>query len=183
VAIYSDGMALADPGLHRFTNEEWDRLVATGALAEVPVELVDGLVVEMSPQGEEHALTIRALTALLAGRGDLLAVQLPYMPALEGWRPEPDVALSELLGPGRPHRTHLTIEVVWSAMAEARRKIPGYLAAGVPQAWLVDVRRRVVEVHRPGGSVQILGDDELLDPEVEGIEPFAVARIWSLAQL
>jgi Uma2 family endonuclease len=171
-------MALADPAVHRFTSAEYDALVASGALAEAKVELVDGLVLEVSPQSDEHAVVVRVLTRLLAHPEPLLAVQCP-LKLMEGWRPEPDLALAELPRRGRDTRAWLVVEVCVSAHREARAKLPGYRAAGVEQVWLVDVPARAVEVHRPDGSVRIARGDDVLDPEVEGVAPFRVAEVFA----
>lgn len=48
---------MAGPAAHlyRFTVEEFERMSSAGVLPERGVELVDGLVVEMSPKGDRHA--------------------------------------------------------------------------------------------------------------------------------
>lgn len=179
-------MALAHPDVHRLTSAEYDRMVASGALESVRVELVDGLLVDVTPPGPEHSAAIQALTRLFAGRADLLRVQLPLACA-EGWRPEPDVALAEPSGPTRhPPTAHLVVEVVVTARAEAERKLPGYALAAVPAVWLVDVPTRTAEVlttPRSNGyadRASIRGEDPL-DPAVSGIAPFSVRDLFAAA--
>src|SRR5205823_8361809 len=79
---------------HRISTDEYTRMVSSGALDEVGVELLDGLLVDVSPQGERHARVIQRLMQQFAPRIELLRVQMPLAIG-EGWVPEPDVALAE----------------------------------------------------------------------------------------
>jgi Uma2 family endonuclease len=170
--------------LHRFTTTEYDRMVDAGALEGLKVELLDGLLVDVTVQGPEHAAGILALQRLLATCIDLLRIQLPLACA-DGWTPEPDVALADNPGPtAHPSTAYLVAEVIVTAYAEARRKLPGYAAAGVPLVWLVDVPRRAVielrdPVHDEFTSTRILSGDDLLDCAVSGVEPFTVATLFA----
>jgi Uma2 family endonuclease len=75
--------------VHRISTAEYERMVDSGALADVRVELLDGLLVDMSPQGERHARVIQRLMRLCNARMEMLRVQMPLSIA-EGWMPEPD---------------------------------------------------------------------------------------------
>jgi Uma2 family endonuclease len=46
---------------------------------------------------------------------------------------------------------------------EVREKLADYFAAGTALAWVVDSRRRVVEVHEPGREVRVVAEGETLD--------------------
>ncbi len=174
--------------LHRFSTAEYDRLVASGALEDVRVELLDGLLVDVSPPGPEHALVIQRLMRHFGARLDLLRIQQPLACA-EGWTPEPDVALAPDAGPhAHPASAHLAVEVAVTNHAEARRKLPGYALAEIAQVWFVDVPGRVVEVHaEPGagafGRVGRLRGDDALDPGVEGIAPLRVGALLAGIQV
>lgn len=175
--IYSAGMLDA---VHRWTSEDFDRMVEAGALEGVPVELIDGLIVDVTPQGTEHAAMIRALQWMLGAAGGELNIQMPLACA-DGWTPEPDVMLTPNPGPrAHPTTARLVVEVMVNAHAEARRKLPGYALAGVPEVWLVDVPARAVEVHPAG---RVLRGDDVLDPAVDGITPFTVAALFARAGL
>ena len=137
----------AAPTLHRLSPELYDRLVDTGLLEGEPVELVDGLLVHVTPQGAEHAALVRRLTRHLSARSDLLNVQLPL--AVPDGRPEPDLALA--LDPGlheHPHTADLVVEIAVTSWDDDVAKLPGYAAAGVGTAWLVNVAARAVHVFR-----------------------------------
>jgi len=179
-------MSVADLPLHRLSTAQFDALVRTGALEGTRVELLDGLLVDMSPPRPEHYYVIQELGNLMRARSDLLRIQGPIACA-EGWTPEPDVALAVKPSPREHPRTALlAVEVMVTGHREARAKLPGYALARIPVVWLVDVPERRVEVlSEPQGEAfsraRLAAGGELLDPGVEGIEPFTVARVFELA--
>ena len=75
--------------------EEYDRLVDMGAFKDEKVELLDGTIYYMSPQGEPHAWAVtllgETLVTALKGRARV-RVQMPIT-ASETSAPEPDLAL------------------------------------------------------------------------------------------
>jgi Uma2 family endonuclease len=133
---------------------EYDRLVELGLLDEDEhVELLYGRIVEMSPQGTEHAWVIQQLTELLvaalAGRAKVRP-QLP-LALSDVSEPEPDLAIVPVTGyqPDHPSRALLVIEVADSSL-RGDRVIKGrlYAESGIPEFWLVNLVDGVVEVHR-----------------------------------
>lgn len=177
-------MAHAPAAQRDMSLAEYEALVERGVLAEAKVELVDGQVVSMSPQGEDHAWTIRRLMVLLAPAIADLAVQMPErLPPTS--MPEPDLALTPPTRPRRdaPSAARLVIEVVVSQWYEAVRKVPVYAAGGIGECWIVDVPRRCVHVHiEPEGRAYrrtrvLRGDDELAPPGTD--IRFTVADVFS----
>jgi Uma2 family endonuclease len=174
------------PTLHRLSPELYDRLVESGLLAEEPVELVDGLLVHVTPQGPEHHVLVRRLIRAFSPRGDMLQVQLPL--AVPGGRPEPDLALTSddatLSGP--PRRAELVVEVCVTSWHDDRAKLPSYAAAGLPAVWLIHVRERAVHVferpepqERRFASETVLRTGDVLQAPVEGIAPLPVADLFA----
>src|SRR4051812_32574654 len=92
-----DPALLAPERVRGLRRVEYDALVEQGAFEDERVELLRGVLVEMSPQGEPHS----QLTALLAQRlGKLLDFDRydvrshsPYA-ATDDSEPEPDVSVS-----------------------------------------------------------------------------------------
>lgn len=121
------------------------------------VQLLDGRIIHMSPQGLAHSSTTEVLStwlhARLAGRARV-RVQLPLVVS-DGSEPEPDVAVC---APGDPRAAIpttalLVIEVADSSVALDREKARVYAAAGVGEYWIVNLPERVIEVHtEPGAS-------------------------------
>lgn len=149
---------MASPALGegRVTRERYWQLVGDGTIGpDDRVELLEGVIVAMSPQSPSHAGVIRKLTQWLAGvvgNHASLQIQLP-LDLGETSIPEPDVAVVA----GRPedHMTAhpttalLVIEVAESSLIQDRlTKAPLYAAAGIPEYWVVNLRDRCVEVHR-----------------------------------
>ncbi|MGD8700478.1 MAG: Uma2 family endonuclease [Gemmatimonadales bacterium] len=161
----------------RFTVEEYQRMVEAGILREDDrVELVDGRIVEMTPIGERHAACVRRLTNLLAERARgraIVDVQDPVY--LDRWSlPQPDVTLLRpradfYTAHPRPEDLLLVIEVADTSLRYDRdEKLPRYAAAGIPEAWLVDLAGDRIDVHREPGPdgysrVQIVARDAELE--------------------
>lgn len=159
--------ALAQPGyaqpgyvVRPLRRAEYERLVAAGAFESERVELLEGFLVEMSPQRAAHASAIEVLTELLyaARQADQkVRVQLPLALSEES-EPEPDLCVVPA-GDHRerhPSKALLVIEVAESSLAKDRRKSIIYAGAGVPEYWLVDVESRRVEVRtHPEGDTYL----------------------------
>jgi Uma2 family endonuclease len=80
----------------RFTVAEYDHMVEAGILLEDErVELIEGVIVEMSPIGRRHAACIKRLIALLSrqiGPAALLDIQNPIQLS-DHSEPQPDAVL------------------------------------------------------------------------------------------
>jgi Uma2 family endonuclease len=141
-----------------FTLDAYHRLGELGVLDEDDrVELLDGQIVEMTPIGGAHAACVFRLNALLSGRTGSdagVSVQNPVVLA-ERWEPQPDLAVVRRAGgfsgawlPG-PQDVLLVIEVADTSLERDRDiKIPRYAAAGIPEAWLVDLGADAITVYR-----------------------------------
>jgi Uma2 family endonuclease len=136
---------------------EYDRLVAAGVFEDERVELLHGVLVTMSPQGDYHATITaelaRVLTLELVRLGILdrftIRSHSPYA-ASEYSEPEPDIAVvpRQRIGEPHPQRAHLLVEVAESSLRKDRGIKTGiYADAGVPEYWIVDVEGGVVEVY------------------------------------
>ncbi|MGH9321363.1 MAG: Uma2 family endonuclease [Vicinamibacteria bacterium] len=144
-------------GQRTFTIEEYHRMGAAGIFAPGErVELIWGVVREMSPKGRRHvqAVTLanHLLTPRLSGRA-FVQIQDPLL--LPGVRsePEPDIAVCSSPDPrdaGSPtSRALLVIEVADTSLRFDREdKARVYATAGIPDYWIVNLVDDVVEVFR-----------------------------------
>lgn len=145
-----DAALLAPERVRPLKRAEYEALVEAGYLADERVELLRGVLVEMSPQGHAHARVTawfaRELILALGRRFDVRS-HSPFA-ATDDSEPEPDVSVSSHRRDGKhPARARLLIEVSDSSLRKDRRlKTEIYAEAGVPEYWIVDVRHRVVEV-------------------------------------
>ncbi|MBK8996948.1 MAG: Uma2 family endonuclease [Myxococcales bacterium] len=150
----------------KFTADEVYRMLDAGILEEGPgLELLEGDLVVMSPQGAPHAgfaelLRERLLQALGPGHNARTHAPVDAGPHSQ---PEPDVAVVR----GRPEDyltrhptaadTLLVVEVARSSLPRDRRKARIYAQARFAEYWLFDVEQRSVLVHRDPDGVSSYG--------------------------
>jgi Uma2 family endonuclease len=177
-----DKGASEEPVLRRFTADEAMRMVELGILREDEhLELLDGVLVEMSPEGPEHA-------DVLGGLADLLRAAYPGARRIREEKPlaidayslpEPDFAVIRG-APGTFANRHptgpeaiLVVEVARSSQRHDRRKAALYAAGGIEVYWILDLVARKLEVRTTpvDGAYQVtrvLGEDEVVElPESE----------------
>jgi len=172
------------PGLHRWTRDEYERLIDHGFLDEDdPVELLDGLLLVMEPQHSRHRTSVLLVARAMErafGEGWFVQTQSPIS-LDDRSEPEPDVCV--VRGSPRdyvdahPRRPALIVEVAQLGLRLARgRKATAYARARVADYWIVHLIDRVLEVHRqpvrPGpaqrhwgyAAIETLGADGTIAP-------------------
>ena len=163
------------PRIRPLFRDEYDKLAALGAFEDERLELLEGVLVEMSPPGPPHASSVDKLTMLLVpavvGRA-IVRVQGPFA-AENISEPEPDLMLMPLgdYTSGHPEHALLVIEVSESSLREDRGvKQRIYARNGTQDYWIINLVERVVEVYRkpqgeryasvqrfaPGASITLL---------------------------
>jgi Uma2 family endonuclease len=163
---------------HRWTREEYERMVSAGVFEGMHIELVDGVIWQMTPQESLHASTVwwihRLLTRLFP-ESSIIRCQLPLSLGLESV-PEPDVAVASpdpedpLYASGHPESALLVVEIADSSLRHDRkRKAALYARAGIPECWIVNLVSWQLEVYREPGpagyqSRQVLRLDETISP-------------------
>lgn len=135
--------------IHRLDVAAYNQIVGSGALEGRRVELLEGLVVEMSPQSAAHADMVMLLTRHFAKADAWLRVQLPLEVPPDS-EPEPDIAIVVSRPPlgEHPRTALLVVEISVSSQRidrDVKRRL--YARAGIPTYWLIDVPARAVEVH------------------------------------
>jgi Uma2 family endonuclease len=140
-----------------WTVEEYHRMIEAGILTrDDKVELLDGQIIQMSPQRPPHAGTTQRasdyLKAILIGNAHV-RTQLPI--TLLTSEPEPDIAVVTIdpsgYGDHHPNSTEilLLIEVAYSTLnidSEAKALI--YAKANIADYWILDVVERQVYIFR-----------------------------------
>lgn len=173
-----------------WTRDEYDRLVAAGAFrADARVQLVQGEIVEMTPQSAAHAAAVElAQGALQAAFGSryFVRVQLPLALSMDS-EPEPDLAV--VVEPPRtrasrhPTTAVLVVEVADTTLDFDRtRKQEMYARAQIPEYWTVSLVDRVLEVYRnPEGSTYRaalrLASGETIDPLAAPAAPLKISDL------
>jgi len=140
--------------IHRIDVDTYNRMVACGALEGQRVELLEGLIVEMSPLSPAHnAVVARLMRHFAAAPRWWMQVQssIEVPPNAE---PEPDLAVFAQEPSPKHHPTTalLAIEVaVSSHMIDRNVKAKLYARAGIPTYWVVDVPGRAIEIRTQPG--------------------------------
>jgi Uma2 family endonuclease len=139
---------------HRFSLEEYHQLIESGGFDEDSrVELIEGVIADMSPKTAEHENAITWLTRWLISAVDPGRFEVGVQRALtlSGSEPEPDLAVipSDAPRPYHPATATLVIEVAMSSQdRDLRQKSALYARAGITEYWVVDLDAGVVVVHR-----------------------------------
>jgi Uma2 family endonuclease len=149
-------------GLWRFSVADYQAMIRAEILGpRTRVELLNGLVVRVMPQGTGHIFATRVLTRWFCRTlSDGWTVGPQTSTALTDSQTEPDISVAR--GNERMFADRyveaadlvLVIEVADSSLRRDRReKLAIYAAAGVPEYWVVNVPDRQVEVYtRPAGD-------------------------------
>lgn len=146
--------------VHALTVSDVDAMLEAGIIEEKSrIELLDGVLVEMSPQGPPHAYALRHLMRLGApvatAAGLELSVQGPLDVGNPITQPEPDFAIVQPTPIDRHPSVALLVAEMGntSLLMDLGPKARIYATAGIPEYWVLDVNRREVVVHRePSGS-------------------------------
>lgn len=170
--------------------ETYYRLAEQGYFQGRRVQLIEGEIVEMSPQKHPHAATIGLLHQMLSslfGKDWWIREQLPLKLA-DNSEPEPDISV--VPGSPRDYSDHpttatLLVEVADRSLSfDKNRKLKLYASANIPEYWIVDLRKRRVLVFRqpvPGSRTYeesfVRGDEESLETLAFPQTPIRVADI------
>lgn len=131
-------------------------MIAAGVFQEdEPLELLEGVIVEMSPQTPRHARVIRRLCDpqfVTPGPGFVVQAQLPLTLAPDS-EPEPDVAVVPRSEAEHPDRHPTTAALVFEVAGESLRKdrlAKGaiYAGAGIPEYVIANLAQECLEAHR-----------------------------------
>jgi Uma2 family endonuclease len=144
-------------GVHQrhLSADEYQQMADVGILDEdEQIELIGGEMYHMAAIGVRHADTMRALNRLLnhqVGPGALVDVQDPVRLDDETL-PQPDITIVRDRryrdGHPTPRDILMVFEVADSSRAYDRGpKFPRYAAAGIAEAWLVDLTGNLIERH------------------------------------
>lgn len=165
--------------LRLWTVDEYHRMLEAEILTtEDRVELIEGQIIQMSPQQPPHAATTQRvfnyLNTLLAGIA-FLRMQLPIT-LRPNSEPEPDIAVVRI-NPREYIDGHPTADDIFLLIEVADRTLNSdrtlkariYAQARIPEYWIVDVNARQVYVlQEPGEETYqqeaILSEDAKLSP-------------------
>lgn len=149
-------MAQPAVDVKRWTREDYERLAESGFFhPDERVELIDGIIYEMSPQTSWHYSTIRAVQRVLQRAFQESFDVRDQGPLALGAHsmPEPDLAVvrgrwQDYMG-AHPTAAVLIAEVSDSSLRHDREtKRTLYAEAGIPEYWVLNIKAKQLEVFR-----------------------------------
>jgi Uma2 family endonuclease len=179
--------------VHRYSTHDYLRMIEAGVLGPSDkVELIDGIIVRMSPAGSRHNHVLTRLTTIFAPVFDraLPSVQ-GTLPVTEGQVFDPDFMLLRPRPGGyklalpTPADVLLVIEVSETSLKRDQQiKLPAYAAAGIADAWIFkteDESLRVCREPRQGryASSQDYAGDQSIAPLAISDFPIKVCDVFT----
>jgi Uma2 family endonuclease len=150
-----------EPLRRRFTVEEFQRMGEAGIFApDERLELIDGEVIEMTPAGPRHVMSVFAVDDFLRSRvGPEIQVAVQNILPLPDSKPWPDLALLRKADfvPDRVPGAEACVLVVEvsdsTVLLDRNAKRRAYARAGIPEYWVVDLTRDALVQHlRPASG-------------------------------
>ncbi len=154
----------------KWTLADYHQMIKSGILAQRRVELLCGEIVEMAPEGPEHAYLSDDVGKYLAAfLGDLAQVRdgkpITLAPNSE---PEPDIAVVRPLGDVYRQRHPYPEDIFWliefsntSLAKDLTPKRQLYATAGIPEYWVVNLRIRQLVIFREPSQGDYLHEEKL----------------------
>lgn len=147
--------------LYKWSIEDWHQLVDSGVLEDKNVELLNGDIVTMSPEREEHSYTnddvAEYLRELLRG---LAKIRESHPITLDNSEPEPDIAIARL--PKTIYLQHhpYAEDIYWlveisnaTLNFDLNQKADVYAQNLIQEYWVIDLQNNKVIVHtEPNGG-------------------------------
>jgi Uma2 family endonuclease len=148
--------AMPQPVQLRFTVDEYYKMIELGMLKDYEkAEIIEGELIKKMTVGDRHASIVNTLNRFFVKNvpdNVLVSIQNPIR--LSDYdEPEPDVALADLTKYDgkrhpRPAEILLIVEVSDTTLKYDRDvKLPLYAEAEIPEVWIVNLPKEIVEVH------------------------------------
>ena len=140
---------------YKWSIEEWHELVDLGAVAGKPVELLNGEIIKVSPEGIEHSYSNQSIADYLRILlQDRAYIRNAHPITLDNSEPEPDIAIVRL--PASIYKQHhpyadniyWLIEVSKNTLKiDLETKSAIYARNGIPEYWVIDLVNKKLIVH------------------------------------
>ncbi len=172
---------------HSFTVDDFMVMVNAGLFEDQRVELLEGMIVDMSPPDPKHEFSIDLLTEKFAHtfyEQALVRVQNSVDVELPEWLPQPDVALVKRrdysVKRPKPADIFLLIEVANTSLKlDLGRKRDIYAKVGIKEYWVANINSKTWTIHRnPIGERYESVFKTAFDEEVAPLAFPNDARVW-----
>lgn len=155
--------------LYKWSVAEYHQLIETGLLEGKSVELLEGAIVQMSPEGIPHSYTnhtvVKYLRKLLAG---LAEVREAHPITLDNSEPEPDIAVVRIPDTiyaqhhPYPQDIHWLIEISNLTLdKDLNKKSIIYARNGILEYWVIDLSHQKLWVFTNLQNTEYLDRQEL----------------------
>ncbi len=141
----------------KWSLDDYHQMIESGLLAERSLELINGEIIEMSPEGVSHSFycrgTAKYLRSLLGNRAEVSEAHPITLP--NDSEPEPDIAIvrsPDTLYQTRhpfPEDIFWLIEIANSTLAKdlgVKREL--YARAGIPEYWVMNLQTSELVIFR-----------------------------------
>jgi Uma2 family endonuclease len=154
---------------HIFSVKDFRIMAEAGLFVDQKVELLDGVIVDMSPATPEHEDTIdelgEKLIVVFSTRARV-RVEKAFDIGDDYWLPHPDVVLAKRKRYGdnapKPEDVFLIIEGANTTLGDdLGKKLKAYASLGVQDYWVVDVKAKKWLIHREPSGDKYLSVTEL----------------------
>lgn len=175
---------------HAWTRAEYDRMIETGIFhPEAHLELIEGEILTMSPQGSRHLTAILLVDMALRAVFSTGYVVRTQAPIALGDRSEPEPDVSVVAGTPRDYRdshpatAELVVEIADRTLGFDRGKKKAlYARAGVGEYWIVNLNDSRLEVWRhPRNGIyeeeRSLGPENWVAPLARPDDAIAIADL------
>ncbi len=167
---------------YKWSIEKWHELVNSGVLEGQKVELLEGDIVEMSPEGVEHSFTNESIVIYLRNKLSRLAhVRESHPITLDNSEPEPDIAIVRL--PLTIYRTHhpYAEDIYWlievsqgTLKKDLEQKVTTYARNRISEYWVIDLNNKKIILHTQPSKDKYL---EIVEYKSGIVTPQAFANI------
>jgi Uma2 family endonuclease len=141
--------------IYKWSVEEYHLMIESGLLADKAVELLNGEIVEMSPEREKHSYTNDDVAQLLREKLQGLAkIRESHPITLDNSEPEPDIAIARLPKTiyaqhhPYPQDIYWLIEISHKTLSkDLTEKKNIYARNGIVEYWVIDLVNKKLIVH------------------------------------
>ena len=140
----------------KWSVEDYHKIIETGILNDRPVELLEGTIIEMSPEGPLHRKKCDAVADYLREKLKGYAKVYEAHPiTLSTSEPEPDIAIVRLPVSLYDNHHPYPEDIYWlleisdkTLTKDLQEKRLIYAKAGIREYWVIDVEKRALKVFR-----------------------------------
>jgi Uma2 family endonuclease len=135
--------------------EDWHRLVDSGVLENKQVELLEGEIIQVSPESPMHSSTNYSVAKYLRSTlQNQVVIREAHPITLDNSEPEPDIAIvaapytTYFARHPYPQDIYLLIEISNKTLKiDLEQKSKIYARNGIPEYWVIDLINHKVWVH------------------------------------